>query len=194
MPRARSLPCFRTDSPTLDAARIDTRAPSAVVSSCITIASAPSGMTAPVKMRIATPGAIDDGAAPPVFRLATYREHDGRARRRAVHIRRANRVSVHAAVVEGRQIEAGLKVLCEVASKRVREVEPLGANRCERRHHLVESLLDAFHEATLTQRRNVRPDLLARGCCGLAARRAEIVAFCQRRTAWTKLRRERMMR
>ena len=55
-PASTSPPAARTCSPSLAASTIDPVAGSARVRSTITIASAPSGIGAPVMMRIASPG------------------------------------------------------------------------------------------------------------------------------------------
>ena len=76
-PIARSAPALRTKSPSgICAARIKTKSPSRSVSSCITTASAPVGMGAPVKIRTASDAESDRffegpaGCSPTIFNRA----------------------------------------------------------------------------------------------------------------------------
>ncbi len=106
-PLRMSLPVRRIHSPGFGIFFTTTASPSVAQNSCITIASAPGGIGAPVKMRAAVPAAR--AAAPPqpaMMRCATFRRVSG-----AFTSARRTRVAVHGAVVHRRHVHGrGLRL------------------------------------------------------------------------------------
>ena len=98
-PARMSAPRGRTLVPSGVATSMSTSAPSRDVSSWRTTVSAPSGIGAPVMIRIAVPATCASGTAPARDSPATGRR-TGAPRRRLRDLARAHRVSVHRRVVE----------------------------------------------------------------------------------------------
>ena len=90
-PSRKSMPAGRTCRPGRAASVMVTPSPSATVSSWITTASAPSGITPPVKIRTASPAPIALVERPAGRDLADHLETRSGGRR----IRRAHRIAVH---------------------------------------------------------------------------------------------------
>ena len=98
-PGSMSSPVCRTLVPGLTSASISTRPSRTLVSSIRTTESAPSGITAPVEILIASPPCNADRAGRPAWdSSATVRVTD--PRRRAASVRRPHREAVHRGVVE----------------------------------------------------------------------------------------------
>ena len=103
---------------------MSTVAPSRDVSSWRTTVSAPSGIGAPVMIRIAVPATCALGHRPGA-RFADDREADRRRRRRVRDVARAHRVSVHRGVVEAWKIGSRRDRLGEDPSERLVEADRL---------------------------------------------------------------------
>ena len=138
-PARKSRPLGRTKRPGAAASRTVTASPSRRASSWMTIASAPSGIGAPVKMRTASPAATTPGKPRP----ASARADDAQRRGRARHVGRAHGVAVHGGSGEGRLRAQGGEVGGERAPVAGAERNVLGreglAHACE---HPAERFLD----------------------------------------------------
>ena len=126
-PARMSAPRGRTLVPSGVATSMSTVAPSRDVSSWRTTVSAPSGIGAPVMIRIAVPATCACGHRPRP-RFPDDGKADRRARRRLRDVARAHRVSVHRGVVEPGEIGPRRDRLGEDPSQRRVEADGL---RCE---------------------------------------------------------------